>query len=72
MSLVNKFLSQEFEETESAIDSAVSKVENILLSAAKSSLKRKTLKRRYKIRKHVNKKWFDKECRLKRHKLKKK
>ena len=64
MSLVNTFLSQDFE---SGIDSAVSKVENILLSAAKSSLKRKTLKRRCKIRKHANKKWFDKECRLKGH-----
>ena len=49
----------------------MSKVGNILLSAAKSSLTRKTLKSRCKIRNHTNKKWFDKECKLKRHDLRK-
>ena len=71
MNLVNDFVRQEFEETESGIDSVVSKVGNILLSAAKSLLTRKSLKRRCKIRNHTNKKWLDKECRLKRHDLRK-
>lgn len=71
MKQVNDFLTQDFEETESGLNSAVSKVESILLNAAKSSLQRKTLKRRCKLVKHVNKKWFDKECRMKRHDLRK-
>ena len=45
-------------------------VENILITTAKRCLKIKTAKkRRCKI--SLNKKWFDKECRYKRHELRK-
>ena len=69
--LVNEFLNQEFEKTDRGINAAVSKVENILYSAAKNALKRKNAKLRFRITKHINKKWFDKDCRLKRHQVRK-
>ena len=69
--LVNEFLNQEFEKTYRGINAAASKVEYILYSAAKNSLKRKNAKRRFRITKHINKKWFDKDCRLKRHQVRK-
>ena len=61
--LVNEFLNEEFEKTDRGINAA----ENILYSAAKNSLKRKNAKRQFRITKHINKKWFDKE----RHQLRK-
>lgn len=64
-------MNQEFERTETGVDLAVSKVENILVSAASNSLKRKTVRRRCRISNVINKKWFDKECRLKRHDVRK-
>ena len=69
--LVNEFLNQEFEKTDREINAAVSKVENILYSAAKNALKQKNAKLRFRITKHINKKWFDKDCRLKRHQVRK-
>ena len=69
--LVNEFLNQEFEKTDRGVNAAASKVENILYSAAKNSLKRKNARRRFTITKHINKKWFDKDCRLKRHQVRK-
>ena len=52
----------------SNVDMNLNAVENILLSTAKRCLKIKIAKkRRSKI--SSNKKWFDKECRYKRHEL---
>ena len=52
------------------VDMNLDAVENILISTAKRCLKIKTAKkRRWKI--SSNKKWFDKECRHKRHELRK-
>ena len=52
------------------VDMNLHAVENILISTAKRCLKIKTAKkRRCKI--SSNKKWFDKECRYKRHELRK-
>ena len=52
------------------VDMNLQAVENILISTAKRCLKIKTAKkRRCKI--SSNKKWFDKECRYKRHELRK-
>ena len=69
--LVNDFLNHDFEETQFGVDIAVQKFQNILLNAAKRSLKRKVKKRRCRLTNIVNKKWFDKECRFKRHAIRK-
>ena len=69
--LVNVFLNHDFEETQFGVDIAVQKFQNILLNAAKRSLKRKVKKRRCRLTNIVNKKWFDKECRFKRHAIRK-
>ena len=42
-----------------------------MLRAAKRSLKRKVAKRRNHISSPTNKKWFDKDCRIKRHAVRK-
>ena len=44
--LENDFLNHDFEETQFGVDIAVQKFQNILLNAAKRSLKRKVKKRR--------------------------
>ena len=52
------------------INTCLDAVENILITTAKRCLKIKTIKKRHnKI--SSSKKWFDKECRLKRHELRK-
>ena len=46
-------------------------MENILITTAKCCLKIRAGKTRKRIKSLSNKKWFDKECRLKRHELRK-
>ena len=53
--------------TKKGIDKFTSDSQNIILYAAKSSLKIKKKKYRSPISNVSNKKWFDKECRLRRH-----
>ena len=48
---------------------SLEKVENILITTAKCCLKIREGKTRKRIKSLSNKKWFDKECRLKRHEL---
>ena len=50
---------------------SVKKVENILITTAKCCLKIRAGKTRKRIKSLSNKKWFDKECRSKRHELRK-
>ena len=50
---------------------SLEKVENILITTAKCCLKIWAGKTRKRIKSLSNKKWFDKECRLKRHELRK-
>ena len=50
---------------------SLEKVENILITTAKCCLKITAGKTRKRIKSLSNKKWFDKECRLKRHELRK-
>lgn len=69
--LINDFLTEDFEQTDTGISIAVSKVESILCGAAKNSLKRKKVRQRRKVTNNINKKWFDKECRFKRHEVRK-
>ena len=45
--------------------------QNILINAARNSLKIRKKKTRRKINNVANKKWYDKECRFKRHELRK-
>lgn len=52
-------------------EKSLEKVESILITTAKCCLKIKTVKTRRSIKLSSNKKWFDKECRLKRHELRK-
>ena len=57
--------------SEVGIDQATSEVNTILLTASKQSLKRAIVRRRCRISNSVKKKWFDKDCRLKRHEVRK-
>ena len=53
------------------ISGFASEFQNIILHAATKSLRIKKTKDRHKITNVCNKKWFDKECRLKRHSVRK-
>ena len=69
--LINDFLSRDFKHSGSGVDLAVAEVNRILFAAAQRSLRRTKVKRRNRIFNVVNKKWFDKECRLQRHAVRK-
>ena len=69
--LIGDFMNCDFPNSETGVDEAVQSLENILCNAASQSLKRGKIKRRNKITNTVTKKWFDKECRLKRHAVRK-
>ena len=69
--LVNIFLKKNYEKSETGIENAVNDVQAILLGAAKRSLKSKVIKYRHRISNPTTKKWFDKDCRIKRHALRK-
>ena len=53
------------------VNTSAEQVENILITTAKRCLKIRTTRRRKRTYSRSNKKWFDKECRLKRHELRK-
>ena len=69
--LIGDFMNCDFPSSETGVDEGVQSLENILCNAASQSLKRGKIKRRSKITNTVTKKWFDKECRLKRHAVRK-
>ena len=50
-------------------NNSLKNVENIVLTAAKPSLRIKITKKRRRTRSFPNKKWFGKECRFRRHEL---
>ena len=52
------------------INTSLDAVENIFLTTAKRCLKIKVIKKRH-VRSPADNKWFDKDCRLKRHELRK-
>ena len=64
-SLITNFLEEDFTESEEGIKKAVSQVTGIILKASNTSLKLKQIKRRTKLRKVTNNKWFDKDCKMK-------
>ena len=53
------------------VNTSLEKVENILTTTAKRCLKIKITKKHKRIKSSSNKKWFDKECRFKKHELRK-
>ena len=53
------------------VNTSLDKVENIFITTARQCLKIKTTKQRKRIQSSSNKKWFDLECRLKGHELRK-
>ena len=69
--LITNFINCDYELCETGIDLAVSAIQDILLSAAKRSLKRKIIRRRHRISNSMNKKWFGKERRINRHAVRK-
>ena len=69
--LINYFLLYNYDRSETGINKALNDVQEVLLRAAKRSLKRKVVKRRHHVSNPTNKKWFDKECRIKRHAVRK-
>ena len=53
------------------VNASLEKVENILITTAKQCLKIKITKKHKRIKSSSNKKWFNRECRFKRHELRK-
>ena len=69
---INNFINSDFTNDTHGINDCVSQFQNILLETSKKSLKIKKIKnQRRKINNVAQKKWFDKECRIKRHQLRK-
>ena len=64
--MIDNFLNRDFTKSNEGIKDAVNQVQQIILKAAKSSLKLKLVKSRTKIRKVTPKKWFDRDCNMKR------
>ena len=68
---LDQFLKRNFDNEKKGVDESVHEFQNILMDTAKKSLKIKKKKTRRKIDNVMNKKWFDKECRFRRHELRK-
>ena len=67
---LEQFLNNDYPENKEGINQCVNEFQNIILEASKRSMKIKRKKRRTRTN-NLNKKWFDKECRIKRHNLRK-
>ena len=65
--LIRDYLNRNSEDVNVSLDDAV----NILTATSKNCLKIKIKRSRKRIKKTSNKKWFDHECRIKRHELRK-
>ena len=63
--LIREYMERHTEDVNVSLDDAV----NILTATSKMCLKIKTKKSRKRVKATSNKKWFDRECRLKRHEL---
>ena len=68
---IDQLINTNFPKSKDGINEFSYQLQDILLDAAKKSLKMKKQKFRNKINNVSNKKWFDKECRLKRHTVRK-
>ena len=67
--LIREFLNEN--EPATNVNNSLEKVEHILIASAKRCLKIKSVKRHKRVESSSNKKWFDKECRFKKHELRK-
>ena len=67
----NTFLDNNYSTSTEDINKCVEDFENLLFHASKKSLKIKKKRYRHKSNNVANKKWFDKECRIQRHNLRK-
>jgi hypothetical protein len=65
------FLNNNYPTNNAGVNDYVNEFQDILLDARNKSLKIKKVRKRYKIKNITNKKWFDKECRIKRHAVRK-
>ena len=66
------FINTDFSDDKEGTNQCLREFQNIISHVSKKSLKIKKKKRRQRLHNNVaNKKWFDKECRIKRHQLKK-
>ncbi|CAB4039224.1 Hypothetical predicted protein, partial [Paramuricea clavata] len=68
---LNEFMNSDFTNDLNGANQCVTEFQNILLETSKKSLKIKKCKRRRKITNIAQKIWFDKDCRIKRHDLRK-
>jgi hypothetical protein len=66
-----EFTNSDFTNDLNGVNKCVSEFQNILIDTSKKSLKIKKSKLRRKIENVAQKKWFDKDCRIKRHHLRK-
>ena len=68
---LNQFISSEFTNDINGVNKCVSEFQDIIIETSKKSLKIRKKKIRKKITNVANKKWFDKDCRIKRHQVRK-
>ena len=68
---LKRFLDSDFIENPEGINNCVSEFEDMIIDASKRSCKIKKKKHRRKLTNIANKKWFDGECRIQRHQLRK-
>jgi uncharacterized membrane protein YgaE (UPF0421/DUF939 family) len=68
---LSEFINFYFSHDLNGVNDCVSKFQNILINTSKKCLKIKKSKLKRKISNVAQKKWFDKECRMKRHHLRK-
>ena len=68
---IQNFLINEYSTNSDGINNCLNDFEDIILEAGMKSLKIKKVTRHREIRNTTNKKWFDKECRFKRHTVRK-
>ena len=68
---LNSFLNSNFTEDPDGIDKCVSEFKDMVINALRRSCKIKKKKHRRKLTSIANKKWFDSECQIQRHQLRK-
>ena len=68
---LDRFLENDYSNTKENMNQCVNDFQDIIFEACKKSIKIKKIKHRRLSNNVANKKWFDKECRIKRHHLRK-
>ena len=68
---LNQLINSNFSNDINGVNSCVNEFQNIIIEASKRSLKIRKKKVRRELSNVTNKKWFDKECRIRRHEVRK-